>query len=116
MWEFVNPQKYSAALYIRLSKEDEREAESQSVKNQKSMLLSFAQNHQLPVYQIYADDGFSGTTFDRPQFQKMISDIKEKHVNMVITKDLSRLGRDYIQTGYYMEKYFPKTMYVTFRC
>ena len=55
-----------------------------------------------------ADDGWSGTSFDRPNFQRMIADIEAKKVNMVITKDLSRLGRDYIMTGHYMERYFPE--------
>jgi len=103
-----NPMDYSAALYIRLSKEDNNETESQSVTNQRSMLKTFVEQHRLYVYDTYIDDGWSGTSFNRPDFQRMITDIKNKKVNMVITKDLSRLGRDYIQTGYYMERYFPE--------
>ncbi len=106
--EISNPMDYHVALYIRLSKEDESEGPSQSVTNQKSLLDEFVQKHRLQVYDTYIDDGWSGTNFDRPDFQRMIGDIEAKKVNMVITKDLSRLGRDYIMTGHYMERYFPE--------
>lgn len=106
--EISNPMDYHVALYIRLSKEDETEGPSQSVTNQKSLLNEFVQQHRLSVYDTYVDDGWSGTNFDRPDFQRMIEDIEAKKVNMVITKDLSRLGRDYIMTGHYMERYFPE--------
>ena len=106
--EISNPMGYHAALYIRLSKEDESEGPSQSVQNQESLLREFVQQHRLIVYDTYIDDGWSGTSFDRPAFQRMIADIEAKKVNMVITKDLSRLGRDYILTGHYMERYFPE--------
>lgn len=106
--EISDPMAYHVALYIRLSKEDESEGPSQSVTNQKSLLDDFIKKHRLSVYDTYIDDGFSGTNFDRPAFQRMIADIEAKKVNMVITKDLSRLGRDYIMTGHYMERYFPE--------
>ena len=106
--EISNPMDYHVALYIRLSKEDESEGPSQSVTNQKSLLDEFVQKHRLQLYDTYIDDGWSGTNFDRPDFQRMIGDIEAKKVNMVITKDLSRLGRDYIMTGHYMERYFPE--------
>ena len=106
--EISNPMGYHAALYIRLSKEDESEGPSQSVQNQESLLREFVQQHRLSVYDTYVDDGWSGTNFDRPDFQRMIGDIEARKVNMVITKDLSRLGRDYIMTGHYMERYFPE--------
>ena len=106
--EMSNPTDYHVALYIRLSKEDENEGPSQSVQNQESLLREFVQQHRLSVYDTYIDDGWSGTNFDRPDFQRMIADIEAKKVNMVITKDLSRLGRDYIMTGHYMERYFPE--------
>lgn len=106
--EISHPTDYHVALYIRLSKEDENEGPSESVTNQKSLLNEFVQQHQLAVYDTYIDDGWSGTSFDRPSFQRMIADIEAKKVNMVITKDLSRLGRDYIMTGHYMERYFPE--------
>ena len=106
--EISNPMDYHAALYIRLSKEDESEGPSQSAQTQESLLREFVQQHRLSVYDTYIDDGWSGTSFDRPAFQRMIADIEAKKVNMVITKDLSRLGRDYIMTGHYMERYFPE--------
>ena len=98
---------YKTAFYIRLSKEDDSDKESESVTNQRSLLNEFAKEQRLDIYDIYIDDGFSGTNFDRPDFQRLIADIKAKKVNMVLTKDMSRLGRDYIQTGYYLEKFFP---------
>ena len=106
--EISDPMNYHAALYIRLSKEDESEGPSESVNNQMSLLNEFVQQHRLSVYDTYIDDGWSGTNFDRPSFQRMIADIEARKVNMVITKDLSRLGRDYIMTGHYMERYFPE--------
>ncbi len=106
--EISNPTDYHVALYIRLSKEDENEGPSQSVQNQESLLREFVGQHRLSVFDTYIDDGWSGTNFERPNFQRMIGDIESKKVNMVITKDLSRLGRDYIMTGHYMERYFPE--------
>ena len=106
--EISNPKDYHAALYIRLSKEDENEGPSGSVTNQQSLLHAFVRKHRLDVYDTYIDDGWSGTSFDRPGFQRMLRDIEAGRVNMVITKDLSRLGRDYIMTGHYMERYFPE--------
>ena len=103
-----NPRDYRAALYIRLSKEDESEGPSESVNNQQSLLNEFVRQYHLSVYDVYIDDGWSGTNFDRPGFRRMIADIENGKVNMVITKDLSRLGRDYILTGHYMERYFPE--------
>ena len=94
-----NPCDYHVALYIRLSKEDENAGPSQSVQNQESLLREFVRKQKLCIYDLYVDDGFSGTNFDRPNFLRMISDIEMGKVNMVITKDLSRLGRDYILTG-----------------
>ena len=98
---------YNVGLYIRLSKEDGEKHESESITNQKSLLLQYAKENNLKVYDIYIDDGFSGTNFDRPAFKRLISDIESKKINMVITKDMSRLGRDYIGTGELVEKYFP---------
>ena len=85
--EISNPMDYHVALYIRLSKEDENEGPSQSVQNQESLLREFVQQHRLSVFDTYVDDGWSGTSFDRPSFQRMIGDIETKKVNMVITKD-----------------------------
>lgn len=100
---------YRAALYIRLSREDGDKEESDSVGNQKKLLLGFVErNAEITVRDIYVDDGYSGTSFERPGFRRMIRDIEDKKVNCVIVKDLSRFGRDYIETGRYLEKYFPE--------
>lgn len=104
----LNNRIYHAALYIRLSREDDGDGPSESISNQKTLLLEFARSHHIDIYDIYVDDGWSGGNFNRPDYKRMISDIEAKHVNMVITKDLSRLGRDYIGVGYYMEHYFPE--------
>ena len=72
------------------------------------MLQRYIKENEYILIDEYVDDGISGTTFERPEFKRMISDIEEKRINMVITKDLSRLGRDYIKTGYYIENYFPE--------
>ena len=106
--EISNPMDYKVAFYIRLSKDDGGEKESESITNQRSLLDSFAKKNKLDVVCEYVDDGISGTSFDRPDFNRMIDAIHTKKINMIITKDLSRLGRDYIQTGYYLEKFFPE--------
>lgn len=111
-------QYFKIAIYIRLSKEDEhkkREAESESIANQRSLLLTYLKEHNFTVTSEYVDDGYSGTTFDRPSFNRLIQDIETGKINMVVTKDLSRLGRDYIQSGYYLEQYFPmkKVRYIS---
>ena len=99
---------YNVGIYIRLSREDDDKVyESESITNQKNLLLQYARENNLRVYDIYIDDGYSGTTFDRPGFKRLIEDIENKKINMVITKDMSRLGRDYIGTGELVEKYFP---------
>ena len=100
--------EYKAALYIRLSKEDGDKEESESVVNQRKILEEYAKENNYDVYDEYVDDGFSGTNFNRPDFKRMIEDIENKKVNMVITKSLSRLGRDYIETGRLIETYFPE--------
>ena len=98
---------YKAALYMRLSRDDDGAAESASITTQRKMLRSYAAENGYLVYDEYVDDGWSGTNFDRPDFKRMIADIEAKKVNLVITKDLSRLGRDYITAGQYTEIYFP---------
>ena len=96
------------ALYLRLSREDEeRKSESQSIVNQRAFLLRYAAENGLEVYDAYIDDGFTGTNFDRPGFRRMIADIESGLIDTVLVKDLSRLGRDHIDTGYYYERYFP---------
>jgi len=97
-----------AGLYTRLSVDDGiTDKESNSITSQKQMLMQYAQYHGIEVAEIYVDDGWSGTNFERPDFKRMIEDIESGKINTVITKDLSRLGRDYLQTGYYTEVYFP---------
>lgn len=99
---------YRVGIYIRLSKEDtDKVIESESITNQRSILLSYLKDNKLALAGEYVDDGISGTTFDRPAFNRLINDIEDGRINMVVTKDLSRLGRDYIQSGYYVEQYFP---------
>ena len=98
---------YKAALYMRLSKDDDGTSESASIMTQRKMLRSYAADNGYLVFDEYVDDGWSGTNFDRPDFKRMIADIEAGKVNLVLTKDLSRLGRDYIAAGQYTEIYFP---------
>ena len=92
---------------MRLSRDDELQGESGSIQTQRMMLRQYAAEHGLNVIDEYIDDGWSGTNFDRPDFQRMIDDIEDGKINCVVTKDLSRLGRNYILTGQYTEIYFP---------
>ena len=96
------------ALYCRLSLEDGRENESMSISNQKLMLKDYAEKNGMFQYEYYVDDGYTGRNFNRPSFQRMIADIEAGQVGCVITKDLSRLGRNYIEAGSYIEIFFPK--------
>lgn len=98
---------YRAALYMRLSRDDDGAGESASIATQRRMLQDYAADNGYPVVAEYVDDGWSGTNFDRPGFRRLIADIEAKKIDLVITKDLSRLGRDYIMTGQYTELYFP---------
>jgi len=95
------------ALYCRISREDEMNYISSSIETQKSFLKRYANQHRILNTKFYIDDGYSGTNFDRPGFREMQNDIDNDRVTVVITKDLSRLGRDYLSTGYYIENYFP---------
>lgn len=119
MLETIKTIIYKVAIYIRLSKEDVDKGfdESESITNQKSLLIEYVENlgWEYELVDIYIDPGYTGTNFNRPDFQRMIRDIENGKVNMVITKDLSRLGRDYIETGEYIEKWFPehKVRYVS---
>lgn len=102
---------YRAVIYIRLSEADEGksyESESESITNQRNLLMNFVKEKGFIFVGEYVDDGYSGTNFERPGFTKMIEDIKNKMANLVIVKDLSRLGRDHIMTGYYIENFFPE--------
>ena len=96
------------ALYCRLSLEDGKDNESMSISNQKLLLKDYAEKNGMFNCEFYVDDGFTGRNFNRPAFQRMISDIEAGKISCVITKDLSRLGRNYIESGSYMEVFFPK--------
>ena len=98
---------YNTALYLRLSRDDELQGESGSIQTQRMMLRQYAAEHGMTAVDEYIDDGWSGTNFERPSFQRMIDDIEDGKINCVVTKDLSRLGRNYILTGQYTEIYFP---------
>jgi site-specific DNA recombinase len=102
----IKQQTYSAAIYCRLSVEDNVSGESGSISTQRTLLTQYCKDKGLNVSGFYVDDGYSGTTFDRPDFERMLNDIDEGKINLVLTKDLSRFGRDYIQAGYYIEKVF----------
>ena len=86
--------KKITALYCRLSQEDERQGESLSIENQKAMLLQYAKEHRFPNPVFFVDDGYSGTSYERPGFQKMLDEIESGNVAVCLTKDLSRLGRN----------------------
>ena len=99
--------KWRAALYIRLSKEDGDKGESNSVTSQREILKEFIKLHpDIELYDIYVDDGFTGTNFDRPDFTRMMEDIYSGDVNCVIVKDLSRFGRNYTDSGNYLDNVF----------
>ena len=95
------------ALYCRLSQDDGIEGDSNSIQNQKAILQKFAEDHHFPSPCFYVDDGFSGGNFQRPAFQQMISDMENGEIGIIVTKDLSRLGRNQLHTGLYIEERFP---------
>lgn len=96
------------ALYCRLSSDDELKGDSNSIIHQKQILQDYALKHSLTPTEIYVDDGFTGTNFDRPDFKRLLSDVENDLVKTVIVKDLSRLGRNYLKVGYYTEVLFPE--------
>jgi DNA invertase Pin-like site-specific DNA recombinase len=95
------------ALYERLSQEDKLEGESNSIANQKKILERYCKEHGYTGIRHYEDDGYSGTSFQRPRFQAMLTDIKAGKIARVIVKDMSRFGRDYLQVGMYTDVLFP---------
>ncbi len=97
----------NTAIYCRLSRDDGNVDESQSIQSQREALTEYVEQQGWNLIDYYIDDGYSGTDFNRPSFQRLLKDIEAGRINIVITKDLSRLGRNYIQTGYYTEEYFP---------
>lgn len=104
----ITSHAYSAAIYCRFSKDDGRAEDSSSIHTQKMMLEKYCMEQGYSIYEVYIDDGYSGLNYDRPDFQRLLNDIDSGKVNLVVTKDLSRLGRDYIQTGYYTDIYFQR--------
>lgn len=100
---------FNVAVYIRLSREDGDKEESDSVGNQRKLLTEYiGKKEEFVLHDVYVDDGYTGTNFNRPDFQRMITDIEDGKVNCVVVKDLSRFGRDYIDTGRYLERVFPE--------
>lgn len=100
---------YNTAIYLRLSRDDkDGNLESNSIANQRMLLTDYVKEKGWKITDIYADDGYSGTNFNRPDFQRMLQDIEKGKINCVITKDLSRLGRNYSMVGYYTEEFFPQ--------
>lgn len=101
-------EKYKATAYVRLSYTDDKAVESNSVSNQKLLIDDFAKkNADIEIVSVKVDDGYSGVLFDRPAFQEMMQEVKDGKINCVIVKDLSRLGREYIETGRYLRRIFP---------
>ena len=98
--------EYRAALYCRLSSDDAYLGESGSIQTQKALLTQYCKENGIAIYDIYADDGFSGTNFERPDFKRMLKDLESHKANLVIVKDLSRFGREYAQMGMYIENDF----------
>ncbi|HEO6694097.1 TPA: recombinase family protein [Streptococcus agalactiae] len=94
-------------IYLRLSRDDGDNVESNSIINQRSLLRAYAKSHDFTILEEFVDDGFSGLTFNRPDFNRMISMVKDKTIDTIIVKDLSRFGRDYIETGKYLQRIFP---------
>lgn len=102
---------YNVAVYLRLSKDDGEagKAESNSITSQRDIIRSFIRKQDnMEIFDFYVDDGWSGANFDRPAFKRMMGDIEFRHIDCVIVKDLSRLGRDYIGSGRLIQKTFPE--------
>lgn len=94
---------YNAGIYTRLSRDDERAGESVSIENQRELLTRYVHEQGWNLVSTYVDDGVSGTTFDRPGLNAMIADVRKGKINLIVVKDLSRFGRDYIETGKYID-------------
>ena len=99
---------YNTALYLRLSRDDESYGDSVSIETQRTILQQYAKEHGLHVVGEYVDDGWSGTNFERPNFQRMMDDVDAGKVNCIVTKDLSRFGREHVMMDYYLEFLFPE--------
>ena len=98
----------NVAMYLRLSREDGDKLESDSIQSQRELIRDFiSKNKRVKYVGEYKDDGFTGTNFNRPSFIRMMNDVEKGRINCVVVKDLSRLGRNYIETGRYLERIFP---------
>ena len=102
-----NNENRITALYCRLSRDDDLAGESNSIVNQKAILKKYAEDNGFTNTEFFVDDGYSGTNFNRPDWQRLISLIDEGRIGTIIVKDMSRLGRDYLQVGMYTEMVFP---------
>ena len=102
------PKIYNTALYMRLSRDDESYGDSVSIETQRTILQKFAADNGLHVADEYVDDGWSGTNFERPSFKRMMDDVDVGKVNCIVTKDLSRFGREHVMMDYYLEFGFPE--------
>jgi site-specific DNA recombinase len=99
---------YNVGIYVRLSQEDERAGESLSIENQKKMLTEYVSKQEgWNLIEICEDDGYSGTSFDRPGIKQILDDAKSGKINLILCKDLSRFGRNYIEVGQYIDYIFP---------
>ena len=106
----TNETKYNADIYLRISKEDGDKEESDSIGNQRELILDFLKSMpDISVHKIRIDDGYSGVDFQRPAFIEMVEDIKSEKVNCVVVKDFSRFGRNYIEAGKYIQVLFPRS-------
>ena len=103
----IKQTQYNVGIYLRLSKDDERAGESVSIENQKLILTKYVEEMRWNQSEIYIDDGYSGTNFDRPSVIRLIDDAKDGKINLILVKDLSRFGRNYIQVGQYTDYLFP---------
>jgi len=104
----IREKKWNAAIYVRISEEERNKQLSSSIENQTSLLTVYANKKDISVYKIYEDDGYSGGSFKRPGFKRMMGDIDNGIINCVLVKDLSRFGREHIEGDYYLEKQFPQ--------
>jgi len=102
------PQEVRAAIYCRLSKDDDLSGPSASIQNQRELLCSYCEEQGWRVAGIFQDDGYTGLNMDRPDFQRMLGAVERGMFDVILTKDLSRLGRNYLQTGQLIEEFFPK--------
>ena len=99
---------FRAALYCRLSKDDDLQGESASISNQRELLTSVCKANGWDIVEVYQDDGYTGLNMERPGLKKLLADVEQGLFNLVMTKDLSRLGRNYLQTGHLIEDFFPR--------